>query len=506
MTSQPQAPRRLFPVKFIFALALALIFGLGLGLRFFDLSAPLLDFHPTRQLFAALKARGMYYQTLPDAPAWQKDLSARQMQNLDTIEPPIMEHLAVFFYGYFGEQTAIPRAFSVVFWSVGGIFLFLLACNLMGSSPGAAAALAFYMFIPYAVRASRAFQPDPLMIMLIIIFWWAVENWGRNPSSWKWTLLAGLSGGLAILVKFPAAFFILGGGLAAILAHTNFWKVLRLPQTWSMALLGILPAGIYLYYGLYVGRFLSQQFEDRFYPELLSSATFYLRWFLKVDLVVSVVWLALALLGWLLFANRPLRMFLLALFVTYFIYGLVFDFHISSHDYYSLVLIPIIALALAPLAADILARLQEKIQFSGSSVALAVVTLLFTFIALTAEQYLDLRSNDYRPQAALWAEIGEAIGHQPGVIAVISDYGYPLQYYGWQNTDAWPLAPDIQNLDKTFTRLAGYKSYFLITDFDEFDRQPELKKRLYENYPILVQGRGYLVFDLLHPLKSANPE
>jgi Dolichyl-phosphate-mannose-protein mannosyltransferase len=504
MTSQPPAPRRLFAVKFIFPLALALIFGLGLGVRFFDLSAPLLDFHPTRQLFAALRARGMYYQTLPNAPTWQKDLSTRQMENLATIEPPIMDHIAVFFYGYFGEQTAIPRAFSVVFWSVGGIFLFLLACNLTGSSPGAAAALAFYMFLPYAVRASRAFQPDPLMVMLITMFWWAVENWGRKPASWKWTLLAGLGGGLAILVKFPAAFFVIGGGLGAIAAHADFRKVSKLPQTWSMALLGVLPAGIYLYYGLYVTRFLSQQFEDRFYPELLLTSAFYLRWFLRVNLVASALWLALALLGWLLFANRPLRMFLLALFVAYFVYGLVFDYHISSHDYYSLPLIPILALALAPLAADIMARLREKIQASGSAMTLAVVTLLFTFIALTAERYLDLRTNDYRPQAALWAEIGAAIGHQPGVIAVTTDYGYPLQYYGWQNADVWPLAPDITNFDKVFTRAATYKSYFLVTDFDEFDRQPELKQRLYENYPILAQGRGYIVFDLLHPLESVN--
>jgi hypothetical protein len=500
MTSPSQAPRRLFPVKFIFPLALALIFGLGLGLRFFDLSAPLLDFHPTRQLFAALRARGIYYQTLPDAPAWQKDLSSRQLENLATIEPPIMEHIALFFYGYFGEQTAIPRAFSVVFWSLGGVFLFLLACNLTGSSPGAAAALAFYMFLPYSVRASRAFQPDPLMVMLIIIFWWAVENWGRSPSSWRWTVLAGLSGGLAILVKFPATFFIIGGGLGTIAAHTGFRKALRLPQTWSMALLGVLPAGTYLYYGLYVDRFLRHQFEDRFYPELLSGMTFYLRWFLKVDMLAGVLWLALALLGWLLFANRPLRIFLLALFVTYFVYGLVFDFHISSHDYYSLPLIPILALALAPLAADMLTRIQEKMQASASFVRLAVLVFLFTFSALGVEQYLNLRTNDYRPQAALWAEIGEAIGHQPGVIAVTTDYGYPLQYYGWQNAEPWPLAPDITNFDKTFARQAGDKSYFLITDFDEFDRQPALKTRLYENYPILLQGRGYLVFDLLHPL------
>lgn len=495
------SPRSFFSVKYLFALALALIFGLGLGLRFFDLSAPLLDFHPTRQLFSAMKARGLYYQTLPDAPAWQRDLAARQLNNIATIEPPIMEHLAAFFYGYFGEQTAIPRGFSVVFWSVGGIFLFLLACNLTGSSPGAAAALAVYMFIPYALRASRAFQPDPLMVMLILLFWWSVENWGRKPTSWRWTLLAGLSGGLAIFVKFPAAFFVIGGALGALAAHGSFRNAFKLPQTWVMMLLGVLPAGMYLYYGVYVAGFLGQEFENRFYPEMLINPNFYLRWFLKVDLVVGVLWLSLAVLGWLFFANRQLRVFLLALFASYFVFGLIFDFHISSHDYYSLPLIPIIALAFAPLAAELLARVQEKLQTSRLLLACAVVIFVVSFGGLTGIQYLDLRNNDYRPQAALWTNVGEAIGHQPGVLAITTDYGYPLRYYGWQNNDPWPPAANINNLRETLSILTKNKSYFLITDFDEFERQPALMNYLRRRHPVLVQGRDYIVYDLLHRLK-----
>ena len=425
------AKRRLSSVNLLFALALALIFGLGLGLRFFDLSAPLLDFQPTRQLFSAIKARGLYYETLPDAPAWQKDISSRQLESEATIEPPIMEHLAAFSYGYFGEQTAIPRAFSVIFWAVGAIFLFLLACNLTGSSAGAAAALAFYMFLPYALRASRAFQPDPLMLMLIIAFWWAIENWGRSPT-WKWSITAGLLGGLAIFVKFPAAFFVIGGAAAAIFAHLGLRRALRLPQTWVLALLGALPGGIYLYYGLYVGRFLGQQFEDRFFPALLVSPNFYLRWFLRADLVVSVAWLALALLGWLFFANRALRIFLLSLFATYLVYGLVFDFHIASHDYYSLPLIPIAALGLAPFAADLFGRLRERLPGSRASLVAATLLFLFTLGALTVKGYLDLRTNDYRAEAAFWAQVGQVIGHQPRVVSITSDYGYPLAYYGWQ--------------------------------------------------------------------------
>ena len=45
-------------------------------------------------------------------------------------------------------------------------------------------------------------------------------------------------------------------------------------------------------------------------------------------------------------------------------------------------------------------------------------------------------------------------------------------------------------------------SYFLITDFAEFELQPMLKKQLYENYPIYADGDGYLIFDLTKELDA----
>ena len=48
-------------------------------------------------------------------------------------------------------------------------------------------------------------------------------------------------------------------------------------------------------------------------------------------------------------------------------------------------------------------------------------------------------------------------------------------------------------------------SYFLVTDFEEFNRQPELKERLFSSYPLYSEGDGYLIFDLKNPmLQDAN--
>ena len=521
--------------RWTFGLILVFLIGCGALLRFSDLSAPLLDFHPTRQLFGAIKARGIYYQSLKmttPEDASRKDLAVRQYEGEAIIEPPIMEQVSATLYATFGEQTAIPRAISASFWMLGGLFLFLLSKNLTGSLPAATCALAFYLLTPYSISASRAFQPDPLMVLLLLIFWWSIENWsrheaiafGRTPyaptgqntvkksgSLWVWAVIAGISGGLAIFVKFPAVFFVIGAALGAIFGQIGLLKSLKLPRTWVIIVLGILPPVTWLLYGTFMGGFLGQQFSARFYPEMWISPFFYLRWFLKLENVTSIIWIALALLGWLQFSSKPAKIFLAGLWSAYIIFGLTFAHHISSHDYYSVPFLPIAALGLAQLSVVTFVPVfgirssqpvkHDRPGLKGSFQLVALIILLSTILLISIDQYIQRRTNDYRPQAALWAQIGNAIGHQPGVLALTTDYGYPLAYYGWQNSTPWPASVDISNYKNTFSRLAANKDYFLITDFDEYERQAELQQQLKTHYPILAQARGYIVFDLAHPLK-----
>jgi hypothetical protein len=499
-------------------LALLVIFLAALGIRLYDLTDLPLDFHPTRQLFSALKARGMYYETLVNAPADQREFAIQQGKMRATIEPEIIERLTVFTWKFTGEQLWVARIYSSLFWLLGGIFIYLLARDLF-SKDAALFTSAFYLLLPYAVIASRSFQPDPLMVALLLGFWWAVNRWAQsltpNPHpltfntqyavrNTQYLLLASLLGGLAIFVKLNAAFFVIGGALGATLGRASVRDLLRNKQVWTMAALGVLPGLGWVIYGLSRG-FLGQQFGGRFMPELLVSPSMYLGWAQMIGNVLGLFPFALALLGLLLVDNKPVRSFLLGLWGAYLAFAIFFDYHISTHDYYSLPLVPIAALALTPLADAVFVRLVAQIGNLRYKLLTASI-LTLSLLAVLWTSRVALKSTDYRPQAAFWNQIGETVrGHR--VVALTQEYGLPLAYWGWTGAANWPDSSDIEyhtlrggnaSFEKSFERLTKNKDLFLVTDLADLARQPDLQARLAE-FPIFAQGDGYVIYDLQTP-------
>src|SRR3990170_2666173 len=155
-SARPTGPRRLLPT-----LALPLMLLLALGIRLFDLTDPPLDFHPTRQLRSAMIARGMYYAGLDDVPEWQREMAPRQQDSQEALEPTILETLVAFAYRLAGgEHLWLGRLFSSFFWVAGGLALYGLGKDL-SSHDGALVGTAYFLFLPFAVFASRSFQPEP---------------------------------------------------------------------------------------------------------------------------------------------------------------------------------------------------------------------------------------------------------------------------------------------------------------------------------------------------------
>ena len=495
--------------KIFLWIVIATLLLLGFAIRMVDLTDPPLDFHPTRQLRSAIIARTLYYRGLPETDDWQRKVALSQYTGEGIIEPLVMETIVATTYRVIGSDPVwVARVYSSLFWVIGGLGIYFLT-SAMTSPDGGVLATAYYLFIPFGIIASRSFQPDPLMVMLIVLALWAVYYWYRKPT-WKTAILAGILAGLALFVKAVALFPILFGIAAFLLVSKGIKNTIKDPQIWLIAGLSVLPMVAYTVYGVYILGSMESQFLGRFFPEMWRDLGFYFSWEDMATGIVGYGPVFLALLGTLLFSSWGLRAFGIGLWVGYFLFGLTFPYHFTTHSYYHLPLIPIIAITLAPVGALLLrplADLRPKIL-----VGIGVVGILFAAIVIKAwDVRLDLAREDFRHEPAHWANIGEVIDHNPSVVGLVHDYGNRLTYYGWVTPKIWPPLgqQNLRNMQgkpaievkEWFDERAGNKDFFLVTMKRQFEKQPELKKLLEENFPVYAEGDGYLIYDLRNPIQ-----
>jgi hypothetical protein len=170
-----------------------------------------------------------------------------------------------------------------------------------------------------------------------------------------------------------------------------------------------------------------------------------------------------------------------------------------THSYYHIQLTPIIALGLAPLGEAVIRKaVGEKRLWQVALTVLAVAVIGFqAYVARSV-----LVADNYRAEPAFWQKIGQAIPANAKVIALTQDFGYDVMYYGWRRVDTWPLASGLAeirgntiNAEKIFSEMAAGKDYFLVTSFNQLDKQPDLKKIL-DGYPIAAEGDGFVLYDL----------
>lgn len=481
------------------ALFAGLLLLLGAGVRLVNLEAPPLDFHPTRQLRNSLVARAVYYDSLPNADPEKRALADSFQRAVGQYEPAITETLVGLTFRLIGgESFAVPRIYGTIFWLLAGVALFDLG-RRVASSAAALIALTYYLVLPFAVQASRSFQPDPLMTASFVVGMYFLYRW-MEEQSWKWAILAALFAGFAVLVKVVIAFLVIGGAVAAVLAvcGPRFWKS---RQVWAMAAIMAAPAFGYYVLG-HPGRS-----TDYFFSwtidliKLITSIHFYSDWLGFVGGLLGITILFLSLLGTLLSPPR-LRWLLIGLWVGYAIYGLTLPFQMLTHSYYHIQLVPVVALGLLSIAQALVVGMSA-IGRPWRAASVVVLVALVAYESWAARSALV--AEDFSRTPALWASIGEAIPANEEVIALTQDYGFDLMYWGWRRVDLWPLATDLsavrnsqRDLAARFPGITAGKDLFLVTAFGQLDGQPELKKIL-SGYTVAAQGDGYVLYDLHEP-------
>ncbi|MGH3134038.1 MAG: ArnT family glycosyltransferase [Gaiellaceae bacterium] len=501
--SFPRA-RTLFAAAFLGALLL----------RLDAVTTPPLDFAAVRQYHSALLARVYFLDDSSALPAWKARVVDATQTGSDYIEPPILEFITAGFYHLAGgEHLWIPRVLSSVFWLAGGLFLYLIARRTM-TRMGAGISLVLYLYLPFGIVASRSFQPDPLLIALLLAGLFAVLRYYDRPTGSRLVVATGVCG-LGGLTKPGISLpFVCLAFLALAVSRDGLRAAVSARAT-LFALGTVAPSTIYYLYGTYADDFLRGQAAAKFMPELLSEESFWRGWARMATNVlaypssagtIGLAVLGAALLGVLFSRGLEARAMLLGLWSGYALLGLVFTFHISTHDYYSLPLIPIVALSLGALGSTI-----ER-QVSSRRVRLILVGAGLLAVATAAwKTHTHLTSQTYEAEVKGYEAIGTVTRHTTQAVFIDREYGTPLSYHGWLAGEYWYWPNEQQNVPMTRaavlehfrTRLEGMAPEFLIvTATEELEREQGLRAFI-KGLPIVTQTARYSVFALTEDAPAA---
>ncbi|MBN1917880.1 MAG: glycosyltransferase family 39 protein [Verrucomicrobia bacterium] len=488
------------------ALLVAALLVVGFGVRLYRIDEPPLEFHAYRQYRSALIARAYYFDMVRSVPEWRREIAGENKNRQGIWEPPVMEWIAALSYRLIGgEALVIPRVLSCLFWITGGVFLYRIARRGV-SANAAVLSLGCYLFLPFGIRASRTFMPEPLMFMLTL---WALDAMVRYldaPSLRRLLVGAGVAA-LAVLVKPIGLFMILGAFACLILATREARRLVIRPGPIAFMAIALLPAAVYYSYTVFISGSLSGMAGKKILPHLLVQVSYWSGCAAIVQQVVGYGAFLGALVGVLLIRDALYRGLVVGLWLGYVVFALIFSYTVHTHDYWSLQLVPIVALSLGSLF-DVVLRALGGMGVRWPRRAL-VNALGVLAIGLGAGQVVwTLRAEDFRRLPAIGRQVGELVEHSRRTVFLSSGHGKWLLYYGEIEGSAWPVEADLRARElrgqpqwtaaERLRRVIASEApeYFIVTDMAAYDLQPELRELLTNGYPALVRTDDYVIFDL----------
>jgi len=482
------------------ALVVTLLSGAA-ALRLVAIDSPSFHPHSTRQYRSAIIARAKYYALAPPRDEARREAGVRAGEQKGALEPPLTETLAAAGYAVAGRETpVVPRLLCSGLWLAGGLCVYSLTRRLLGRE-AALVALSYQVLSPHSVIIGRSFQPEALLVASLAGALLLMLRHHRSLAV-RDLWLAGAATALSIVAKPVSVFFLLPAFCSLGWLRQGVRGFLSNRATWLFGASVVAPVAYYAVGALTVDT-LREQANMSLGPSMLLRLRYWRSWAEMLGETHGLFVVFFALLGVVVAPRGAARALLVALWVGYVTYGLVFAYHISTHPYYQAPLTVPIALSLASLAVALFRFVRWPAAKLGLGVALALAlayqarTKAVPEYAKTARRPID----DYR-------SIGKTVKHSSRVVYLSNDsWGSPLVYHGELAGWAWLSSRqasakqrirssrrDVRTL-KRLIRDEGAE-YFVTTSLRELKSQKGLSEYLERRYRLVGEGRNYAVYDL----------
>lgn len=479
-------------------LVLSALMLAALGVRVYNLDAP--GILPEREFRSMTIARVSYFEGEPSVPEWRREIARLQLEDLWSLEPPILEETVATVYRLVdAENVSIARVLNALVWVGGAVFVYAIGVRLM-SPAGALTAAAYYLFVPLGVLVSRSFQPDSLMVLLYLISLFAILVFSERQS-WPVLVAAASASSITLIVRPLPAYTILAAFVA--LHGRQNWRPVLDRKVLTFLLLAFGPAVVYYAYGM-VGRDDLRYAEMSVRPQLLLQREFWKGWLWTATSAVGPTTLVAALAGISAAGPGVVRRFLVGLSLGYLAFGLVHTHHIHTHSYYHLQLVVIAAFGLGLLVSATLPTLAPRMVTPLSALAVLLAVVVVGFVTVE-EIRAGLRAPRFESRDTA-RQIGEIVRHSGRVVHVARHYGQPLEYFGELAGAEWPKSTEYWlyrragerelSIQERLDGLGFDPEYFVVTDFEGFNsRHADLKQFLQSRCQPLVRNDEFLIYD-----------
>lgn len=484
---------------------LIILFVAAFIVRIYGIEQAPLIFHPNRQYHGAMIARAFYYRLTKPAADQQRQIAQRNRDQEVKGEMPFLEIMATAGYLVAGREILwLPKLFSVIFWLIGSVFLYRFVRRVV-SADAAVVSLLFFLFLPYGIEASRSFQPNPLMIMFLIISISTVYNYFEQATL-KNLLFAAIFSSLTLFTYPFSVFPVLIMFIVLAFYSKGFLGALKNWHYWFWGVITILPTAVYFYY---TASNIESYARTAFgVYQILSESFFWRGWMTQIEHVFSIAALIAGLAGLLIFPKGRAKVLVLALWLSYAVYGLIIPYHIHTHDYYQLLLLPTVAISIGALAAPACKWLGDACSKWFQKIPPLTVLFFAVFVGIVTV-LPRLYVNGIDEYVQFLEQIGDTVNHSMKTMFLTDYYGKPLVYHGQISGLNWPSSADFRATElsggkpergeelfkKRFESQKG-SEFFIVTDFREFEAQQDLRQFLTQTFPVFTQSRSLLIFDL----------
>ena len=472
------------------------------------------DFWTVRQYSGALIARALFFENNSAIPEWRRDVVSGYMKWL--AEPPVLEVASAAVFRLIGsEQFWVPRTITVTCWMLGGVLLFAAVRRLL-SREAALAAAVFYLFLPYAMAASRSWQPDSLMVAGLCGCLLTGLKYFERPSARRLALYAAVSAATTFVKPGGSLLMMFGLFAGLSLYHRGFWSSVKAPSSWVYAVASVLPSGVIVLWARAQGWYQpGWHFQTYLSFHLLRTLYFWKGWLGVLVHVFTWPGLVVACSGFLFLRDRRTLAVVLGYGGGYVIQSLLFSFTTPNHDYWHLLAVPLLGLGAAGLVVPS-ETVTEGRRAGIQSVIVWVLCLAWMIAGINAVSW-GSRGSDNGAYVQMARTIGDAVGHSRRVVFLDYDVGNSLKYFAEIDGWYWPESdlmahhhlgygkraapetrPELLAADRFEEFYAtNHPDYFVICRaMQELDRQPGLRDFLFSNYPVMTNGGRFIVFDL----------